>query len=265
MSESSKPGAPKQGAAKQSAPKQGAAKDEASKDVLAELRGVSKIYLQGSVEVAALREVDLTIERGDFAVLAGPSGSGKTTLLNLIGALDTPTSGEVIVDGQQLDRLRGGALAELRLRKLGFVFQAYNLIPVLSAYENAEYVLLLQGVEASERRRRVMALLEEVGLAGLEKRRPAELSGGQQQRVAIARALAAEPTMVLADEPTANLDTKTGGALCDLMRDLNHDRHVTFVISSHDPAVIERADRIVRLVDGEVVSDERSDEEQAAQ
>jgi putative ABC transport system ATP-binding protein len=238
---------------------------QSSSDTLAELKGVSKLYQQGSVEVAALRDVDLRIERGDFAVLAGPSGSGKTTLLNMIGALDKPTSGSVMVDGQPLEELSSGALAELRLHKLGFVFQAYNLIPVLSAYENAEYVLLLQGTDASERKRMVMDLLDAVGLKGLEKRRPSELSGGQQQRVAIARALAAQPAMVLADEPTANLDTKTGGALCDLMRELNHERQVTFVISSHDPAVIERADRVVRLIDGEVVSDERRDQEQADQ
>ncbi|MEZ4445527.1 MAG: ABC transporter ATP-binding protein [Polyangiaceae bacterium] len=224
---------------------------------LVEVRGASKVYRQGSVEVAALTDVDLDIQVGDFAVLAGPSGSGKTTLLNLIGALDKPTSGRIQVDGVELGRMSSRELARMRLRKMGFVFQAYNLIPVLSAYENAEYVLLLQGVKAADRRQRAMQLLEEVGLGGLEKRRPAELSGGQQQRVAIARALAAEPAIVLADEPTANLDSKTGAALTELMHRLNQDHGTTFVISSHDPKVIEHAERVVQLVDGRVVDDQR--------
>ncbi len=227
-------------------------------EVLVHVSGVSKIYQQGTIEVAALSEVDLSIMRGDFAVLAGPSGSGKTTLLNLIGALDKPTGGEISVDGQSLAALSGRQLAQLRLRKLGFVFQAYNLIPVLSAYENAEYVMLLQGTPPSERRKRVMDLLGSVGLSGMEHRRPAELSGGQQQRVAIARALAANPSMVLADEPTANLDSKTGSDLTELMRELNHERGVTFIISSHDPKVIERAERVIKLEDGRIISDERS-------
>jgi putative ABC transport system ATP-binding protein len=227
-------------------------------DVLVEVKGVSKIYVQGSVEVNALRDVDLEIDDGDFAVLAGPSGSGKTTLLNLIGALDTPSSGTIRVDGRSLGELSGRALAELRLRRFGFVFQAYNLIPVLSAYENAEYVLLLQGVPESQRRKKVNDVLEAVGLTGLAGRRPAELSGGQQQRVAVARALAAEPAVLLADEPTANLDSKTGNELIELMRRLNRERGATFVISSHDHKVIERADRIINLEDGQIVSDERS-------
>ena len=218
---------------------------------------LSKIYRQGSIDVAALSGVDLSIERGDFAVLAGPSGSGKTTLLNLIGGLDTPTSGRVMVDGKDLAAMKSGARAKMRLNAIGFVFQAYNLIPVLSAYENAEYVMLLQGVPLAKRRSRVLSVLESVGLGGLDKRRPAELSGGQQQRVAIARALAAEPSIVLADEPTANLDSKTGSDLCDLMRQLNVDSGLTFVISSHDPMVIERAARVIRLEDGKIISDER--------
>ncbi|MBW2523149.1 MAG: ABC transporter ATP-binding protein [Deltaproteobacteria bacterium] len=230
-------------------------------DELVRVRGVSKIYRQGSVDVKALRGVDLDIFDGDFAVLAGPSGSGKTTLLNLIGALDTPSEGSIVVDGQRLDEVRGAALADLRLHRFGFVFQAYNLIPVLSAYENAEYVLLLQGVPAPERRKRVGDLLEAVGLAGLERRRPAELSGGQQQRVAVARALAAEPAVVLADEPTANLDSKTGAGLVELMRELNRERGVTFIISSHDTKVIDRAARVIRLVDGQVTDDEREESE----
>ncbi len=227
--------------------------------VLVEARGVGKTYQQGKLSVPALTDVSLDIRAGEMVVLAGPSGSGKTTLLNLIGALDVPTSGRIRIDGEDLSELREGALSRLRLRKMGFVFQAYNLIPVLTAYENAEYVLLLQGVSAAERRERVTAVLDQVGLGGLEHRRPAELSGGQQQRVAIARAFAAKPALVLADEPTANVDSKTGTGLIDLMRDLNANHGVTFVISSHDPKVIERAERVVRLEDGRVVDDDGSE------
>jgi len=222
------------------------------------VEAASKIYRQGSIEVAALQQIDLEIQRGDFAVLAGPSGSGKTTLLNLIGGLDTPSSGRIVLAGKDLAAMKSGARAKMRLESIGFVFQAYNLIPVLSAFENAEYVMLLQGIPAAERRKRVLQLLEDVGLDGLDRRRPSELSGGQQQRVAIARALAAEPEIVLADEPTANLDSHTGAELCDLMRRLNSERGVTFVISSHDPKVIDRAERVVRLEDGKVASDERA-------
>jgi putative ABC transport system ATP-binding protein len=231
--------------------------DKSDQEDLVLVTGVSKTYKQGVIEVHALTKVDLGIARGDFAVLAGPSGSGKTTLLNLIGALDKPTSGRIVVDGHDLSALDGSALARLRLNQLGFVFQAYNLIPVLSAYENAEYVLLLQGAPAAERRKKVMDLLEAVGLADLHRRRPAELSGGQQQRIAIARALAAGPSLVLADEPTANLDSHTGTELVELMRRLNHEREVTFIISSHDPKVIDRAERVIQLEDGKVTSDER--------
>jgi putative ABC transport system ATP-binding protein len=226
-------------------------------DPTVEVHHVTKIYRQGLLEVRALSDVDLTIDRGEFVVLAGPSGSGKTTLLNLIGALDVPTSGDVVVDGKRLGELSGRALSDLRLRRIGFVFQSYNLIPVLTAYENAEYVLLLQGVPTQERHARVTELLEAVGLGGLADRRPAELSGGQQQRVAVARALAGAPALVLADEPTANLDSKTGASLMDLMHRLCHDRHVTFLFSSHDPLVIERAERLVRLEDGRITSDAR--------
>ena len=224
---------------------------------LIELTGVSKIYKQGAVEVIAVNEVDLSFTSGDFAVLAGPSGSGKTTLLNLIGALDTPSSGTICHQGKDLARLKGRELAELRLRKMGFVFQAYNLIPVLTAYENVEYVLILQGVAAAERRRRVEETLEVVGLAELAKRRPAELSGGQQQRVAVARAIAGKPSLVLADEPTANLDSKTGTELIEMMHRLNRDHEVTFLFSSHDPKVIDRAERLVMLEDGRVVDESR--------
>ncbi|MBK7581659.1 MAG: ABC transporter ATP-binding protein [Myxococcales bacterium] len=218
---------------------------------------VSKTYQQGELEVRALDDVSLEVLPGDFAVLAGPSGSGKTTLLNLMGALDQPTSGRVVVGGRDISRLRGHELADLRLRHIGFVFQSYNLIPVLTAYENAEYVLLLRGVASAERRRRVEEVMAAVGLAGLENRKPAELSGGQQQRVAVARAIAAAPDLVLADEPTANLDSHTAIELIELLGRLNRERGVTFLISSHDARVIDRALRVVGLEDGHIASDER--------
>jgi len=223
---------------------------------LIELRNVTKVYKQGALEVVAVRDVSLGFHEGDFAVLAGPSGSGKTTLLNLMGALDVPTSGSIRLRGKDLAKLRGKQLADMRLRQMGFVFQAYNLIPVLSAYENAEYVLMLQGVPTDERRKRVGAVLESVGLADMSNRRPAELSGGQQQRVAVARAIAGRPAIVLADEPTANLDSKTGTELVEMMRRLNKEEGVTFLFSSHDPKVIDRAERLIRLEDGRVVADE---------
>ncbi len=217
--------------------------------------GVWKVYRQGSVEVEALRDVSLTIEQGEFTALVGPSGSGKTTLLNLLGGLDTPTRGRIHLDGTEMSRMSPAALSRFRLHHIGFVFQAYNLIPVLSAYENAEFILLLQGVPKEERRRRVMELLKAVGLEGLEARRPSELSGGQQQRVAVARAIAARPRIVLADEPTANLDSKTAASLLDLMRALNLREGFTFLFSTHDSLVVERASRIVRLRDGEIRED----------
>ncbi|MEZ4361173.1 MAG: ABC transporter ATP-binding protein [Kofleriaceae bacterium] len=222
-----------------------------------EIENISKVYKQGSVEVHALRGVSLTIEKGDFAVLAGPSGSGKTTLLNLIGALDEPSEGRIALDGVDLSHMRSGALANLRLHRIGFVFQAYNLIPVLTAYENAEYPLLLQGVPVARRREAVRRVLDAVGLSGFEDRRPSELSGGQQQRVAVARAIAAGPALVLADEPTANLDSKTGTELVELMHGLKEEHEVTFIFSSHDPKVVDRAERLIRLQDGQLVSDER--------
>ncbi|HOX46594.1 MAG TPA: ABC transporter ATP-binding protein [Myxococcota bacterium] len=224
-------------------------------EAIVKLRAVSKDYGQGAVVVHALRGVDLEIPRGSFAALAGPSGSGKSTLLNILGGLDRPSSGTIQVDGQEVTRLGRAELARLRLRKIGFVFQAYNLLPVLTAYENAEYVLLMQGVPAAERRRRVLELLGQVGLEGLERRFPRELSGGQQQRVAIARAIAAEPALVLADEPTANVDSATGEALLDLMARLNQERGVTFLFSTHDRAVMRRARRLIRLKDGAVAYD----------
>jgi len=215
---------------------------------------VTKIYQQDSVVVEALKDVDLEIAEGEFLALVGPSGSGKSTLLNLIGGLDRPTAGRLWVADEELGQLTRRALAELRLKRIGFVFQEYNLIPVLSAIENVEYVMLLQGVPDAERRARATAILNEVGLAGLEDRRPGELSGGQQQRVAVARAIVAAPDLVLADEPTANLDSATGAALMDLMRRLNEERRITFVFSTHDPMVMERARRLVRLKDGRVAS-----------
>ncbi len=216
-----------------------------------------KQYQQGSHIVHALRGVDIAVEPGAFTALLGPSGSGKTTLLNLIGGPAAPSGGHVRVEGQDLATMGGGGRSRIRLERLGFVFQAYNLIPVLSAYENAEFVLLLRGVPPAERRERVMQVLKDVGLEGMEKRRPAELSGGQQQRVAVARAIVGEPALVLADEPTANLDTATGYALLDTMRELNERLGVTFLFATHDPKVMERARRVVRLVDGRVDEDLR--------
>ncbi|MDT8273061.1 MAG: ABC transporter ATP-binding protein [Desulfomonilia bacterium] len=222
---------------------------------LIRLEHVEKEYRDDGVPVHALNGVTLSIERGEFTVLAGPSGSGKTTLINLIGGLDRPTSGEVQVAGKDTLKLSGSELSRLRLYKIGFVFQAYNLIPVLTAFENAEYVLMLQGMPSNERKHKVMNLLKDVGLEGLEKRFPRELSGGQQQRVAIARSIASEPELILADEPTANLDTRTSASLLDLMMKLNTEKGITFLFSTHDPEVIQRARRIIRLRDGRIVSD----------
>jgi putative ABC transport system ATP-binding protein len=199
----------------------------------------------------------MSIRKGEFTAICGPSGSGKTTTLNVIGALDEPTSGTVTVEGRDLAALGRKALSHLRRDRIGFVFQAYNLIPVLTAYENAEIVMSLQGRSEAERRDRVMALLAEVGLEGMEHRRPHELSGGQQQRVAIARAIAASPAVVLADEPTANVDSETAEKLLSIMEGLNRKRDVTFVFSTHDPRVMERAGRLLRMVDGKIERDER--------
>jgi putative ABC transport system ATP-binding protein len=207
--------------------------------------------------VAALRDVSLEVKAGEFMAIAGPSGSGKTTLLNLIGGLDTPTRGRILVDGRDLSGMSRAQLADLRRDKVGFVFQAYNLIPVLTAAENAEYVLQLQGVPHAERRNRVQEVFAALGIEKFLDAWPGKMSGGQQQRVAVARAIASRPAVVLADEPTANLDQATGRALVDLMRRLNHEQGVTFVFSTHDPMVLERADRVVRLVDGQIASDER--------
>jgi putative ABC transport system ATP-binding protein len=226
-------------------------------EIVVKVEAVTKTYERDALAVHALAGVDLEIRKGDFAVLVGPSGSGKTTLLNLIGGLDTPTSGRIWIGGTDIGRLNKSDLSRLRLRRIGFVFQEFNLIPVLSAIENVEFIMLLQGMPEDERRRRSIALLTELGLEGLEDRRPNELSGGQQQRVAVARALAAEPIIILPDEPTANLDSKAGGALMDIMRRLNEERGATFVFSTHDPMVVERAKRVIRLRDGRIEADER--------
>jgi putative ABC transport system ATP-binding protein len=223
-----------------------------------EVVGVTKDYEDGgAVTTRALRGVDLAVEPGEFMAIAGPSGSGKTTLLNLIGGLDTVTAGTVRIDGQDLGALPQGALSDLRRDRIGFVFQAYNLVPVLTAAENAEYVMELKGTPTAERRRRVAALFARMGVAELVDTRPTKMSGGQQQRVAVARAIASGPALILADEPTANLDQETGRALVELMRELNREQGVTFVFSTHDPMVLEQADRVVRLVDGRVTADER--------
>jgi putative ABC transport system ATP-binding protein len=230
---------------------------------LLEARNVTKVYETRGVSTRALHDVSLVVETGEFTALAGPSGSGKTTLLNLFGGLDVPTSGVVELDEVDLGSLSSAELASERLHKLGFIFQAYNLIPVLTARENVEFVMELQGVPAAERRERALAMLREVGLEGLEDKRPLEMSGGQQQRVAVARAIVAGPRLVLADEPTANLDSHTASRLLDLMETLNRDRGVTFLFSTHDPMVIGKARRTVRLRDGEVVADERREEGRA--
>ena len=218
-------------------------------------RGVTKIFEVGHHEVRALRGVELEVREGEFLALVGPSGSGKTTLLNLVGALDVPTSGDLRVLGRQIATLSRHERADLRLRSIGFVFQSYNLVPVLTAVENVEFVLELQGL-GPDRRDRAQAVLRELGLADLADRRPSELSGGQQQRVAVARAVAARPALVLADEPTANLDGENAEILMHMMRDLR-DRHgMTFIFSTHDPRVVSHAVRVVTLVDGRVARDE---------
>jgi putative ABC transport system ATP-binding protein len=223
-----------------------------------EVRHVTKDYVEkGHVTTHALRGVDLDVEPGEFMAIAGPSGSGKTTLLNLIGALDTASSGTIRVDGREIAGLSQTELSDLRRDRIGFVFQAYNLVPVLTAAENAEYVMELKGVAAADRHKRIEALFTRMGIQDLMSTRPLKMSGGQQQRVAVARAIATEPAIVLADEPTANLDQATGRALVGLMRELNRERGITFVFSTHDPMVLEQADRVVRLVDGAVTADER--------
>ena len=229
-----------------------------------ELKEVTRTYHTGPIEVPALRGVSLQIVPGEFVATAGPSGSGKTTLLNIIGGLDRADSGAVWVAGQDLQLLSSGDLARVRLQRIGFVFQTYNLLPVLTALENTEFTLLLQGVPAHTRKQRVERLFVDIGLAGLENRRPAELSGGQQQRVAVARAMVTEPALILADEPTANLDSATAIALLDVMERLNRTTGTTFIFSTHDPQVMERARRLIHLRDGRIVSDEVRDRQVSA-
>jgi len=229
-------------------------------DLVVECRAVTRVYQDDSVPVHALRGLDFQVQRGDFVSLAGPSGSGKSTLLNVIGGLDRPTSGDIAVDGVWLNTLSESALADLRLHKLGFVFQDYNLIPVLSARENVEFILQLQGVTGSERRQRAMSMLQALGIGELAGRRPGELSGGQQQRVAIGRALVTEPVLLLADEPSANLDTATTEELLDLLRRLNLERGVTIVTATHDPLVMSYARRRVQLKDGAIAGETRAEE-----
>ena len=227
---------------------------------LLELNKVKKIYQQGKIEVPALRGVDLIVEEGEFTTIFGPSGSGKTTLLNMIGCLDTPTEGEISLSGKKVSDLSKKALAMIRRYNIGFVFQAYNLIPVLTAYENVEFAIRLTDHSSeSQMKEKVLKMLAEVGLKGLESRRPNELSGGEKQRVAIARALVKEPKIVLADEPTANLDSETAADVVDIMRKMNKELGTTFIFSTHDPAVMKYASRFINLKDGMISADERRD------
>lgn len=216
---------------------------------------LSRIYHQGEIEVHALRGVDLKVNTGEFSALAGPSGSGKTTLLNMIGCLDKPNTGDVLVNEVNITKMSQSESARFRLNNVGFVFQAYNLIPVLTAYENAEFILMLQGAPSAERKKTVEGLLDRVGLGDAMHRKPHQLSGGQQQRVAVVRAIAAKPAIILADEPTANLDSETSSDLLDLMQELNESEGTTFLFSTHDPLVMSRARRIIRLDSGKIISD----------
>ena len=215
-----------------------------------------KTFKQGDEIITGIDNVNITIEEGEFVCLSGPSGSGKTTLLNAIGGLDTPDSGEIQMDGLRVDQLDKGSLADMRLHHIGFVFQAYNLISVLSAQENVEFVMQVQGVAASERAQKARDILKEVGLEGMENRRPAHLSGGQQQRVAVARAIVSQPKLVLADEPTANLDSVTSAQLMNLFSELNHHHNITFIIATHDKRVMSYAKRLIKMRDGKISSDE---------
>jgi putative ABC transport system ATP-binding protein len=220
---------------------------------------LTRVYQDDAVPVQALVDVDFDLAAGEFVSLAGPSGSGKSTLLNLIGGLDRPTSGDVSIDGVALSTLNEAGLSDLRLNKIGFVFQAYNLIPVLSARENVEFIMQLQGVSASERRERAATMLDSLGIGDLAERRPGELSGGQQQRVAVARAIVTHPVLLLADEPSANLDSKTTEELLELLTRINREHGVTILTATHDPVVMSYALRHVQLRDGRIVSDEKAD------
>jgi putative ABC transport system ATP-binding protein len=222
------------------------------------LEKITKIYNTHSIPVTALKDLDLNIEAGEFTAVVGPSGSGKTTLLNIIGGLDKPTSGTVMIEGKNLTKMKQSELIDFRLHRIGFVFQAYNLIPVLTAKENVEFIMLLQKLGREERNHRARELLKSMGLEGVMKRRPTELSGGQQQRVAVARSLASMPAFVLADEPTANLDGASALNLLDIMETLNREKNITFIFSTHDHRVMKRAHRTITLQDGQIVSDKLS-------
>ena len=223
--------------------------------IIIDVHNLSKVYNPETIPVYAVNNVHLHLKRGEFAALVGPSGSGKTTLLNLIGGLDAPTAGKVVINGTDITGMPSNALIDFRLHNIGFVFQAFNLIPVLTARENIEFIMLLQKIPKQERDRRVRELLDAVGLADKMDARPAQLSGGQQQRVAVARALASKPQFILADEPTANLDSHSASTLLDIMEKLNREEHMTFLFSTHDQRVIERARRVITLVDGRIASD----------
>lgn len=218
-----------------------------------------KIYHQGDFEIKALNDVSIDIHQGEFTAIVGPSGSGKTTLLNAIGGLDEPSSGSVLVNDTDITQLSGNALIDFRLKNIGFVFQAYNLIPVLTAQENVGFVMLLQGQTEADRTKRTSELLEAVGLGEIMDKRPNQMSGGQQQRVAVARALASKPKFILADEPTANLDSKSTEDLLDIMARLNKEEGITFIFSTHDQRVIDRARRVITMVDGKIMTDEKRD------
>ena len=222
-----------------------------------ETKNLVRIFGKDETKVTALDHVNVTIEKGEFTAIIGPSGSGKTTLLQLIGGLDEPDEGDVLLSGTNIANMSGTELSDFRRDHIGFIFQSYNLIPVLSAEENIEYIMLIQGVPEQQRKNRVQEMLALVGLEGLGDRRPAQLSGGQQQRVAVARAMASKPDIILADEPTANLDSATGIALLEVMRELNEQMNMTFVFSTHDQKIMDRADRLIHLEDGKVNQDER--------
>ncbi len=227
---------------------------------LLELKGVEKIYQQGKIDVRALRGIDLTVEKGEFTTVFGPSGSGKTTLLNMIGCLDKPTKGQIIFDGSELNDMTKKELALVRRHNIGFIFQSYNLIPVLTAYENVEFAIRLTDANDKEIREKVMDILESVGLGGMVHRRPNELSGGQKQRVAIARALVKEPKLVLADEPTANLDSQTSDEVLEIMVKMNEQHDTTFIFSTHDPQVMDYANRLIEIRDGEISRDKKGED-----
>jgi len=226
------------------------------KETVIETRHLNRFFGEGETLVKALNDVSLTIQKGEFTALVGPSGSGKSTLLHLMGGLDEPTDGEILLDNTNISQMSETQLSQFRRDHIGFIFQAYNLIPVLSVEENIEYIMLLQGISSHERKKRTHDILEKVGLEGKQNRLPSQLSGGQQQRVAVARAMVSQPRIILADEPTANLDSQTGSDLIALMRQLNQEQGMTFVFSTHDTKIMEQADRLVHLEDGAIVEDE---------